>query len=120
MKKLFLIVIIFLSLPVFSQIGYVKIESRTAKIYNQNTSYSGYYINLCSTCQLDGYNSTYIVITQNKTARIFNEKGNYTGYYINLCSDCYIERVLENNILIKQKNTVRYYNFKGSFTGKYN
>ena len=119
MKNLILIVIIFLSLPVFSQIGYVKIESRTARIYNQNSIYSGHYINLCGNCQLDGYNSNYIVISENKTSRIFNEKGNYTGYYINLCSDCYIERVLENNILIKQNNTVRYYNFKGSYTGKY-
>ena len=118
MKKLILIFIIFLSLPVFSQIGYIKIENRTARIFNQNNIYSGYYINLCSSCQLD-YNSKFIIITENKTTRIFNEKGNYTGYYINLCSDCYVERVLENNILIKQNNTVRYYNFKGSYTGKY-
>lgn len=119
MKKLISIFIIFLSFPVFSQIGYIKIESRTARIYNQNNVYSGYYLNLCSNCQLDGYNSKYIVMTDGKTARIFNEKGSYTGYYIDLCSDCYLERVLENNILIRQSNTIRYYNFKGSYTGKY-
>ena len=102
-----------------AQIEEVKVDNNTARIFNNNGKYSGYYINLCSSCKLNGYNSNFIVITENNTARIYDQKGSYTGYYINLCSSCNIKNVSSSNILINEGNTTRYYNFKGTYTGKY-
>jgi hypothetical protein len=120
MKKFFLLATMLLTIgEVSAQIAEVKQDGRRALIINDQGTYTGNYISLCPSCELNGYNSKYIVITDGRRALIYNEKGSYTGNYISLCPDCYIKNVSGTAILLKDGARTLYYDFKGSYTGNY-
>lgn len=120
MKKLLLMTTMLLTFgAVSAQIAEVKQDGSLAKIYNDQGSYTGSYISLCSSCELTGYNSKYIVVTDGSLAKIYDSKGSYTGSYISLCSSCYVKNVAASAILVKDGSLTKYYDFKGSYTGKY-
>lgn len=101
-----------------SQIGDVKIDGSSAKIYDDKGNYSYMSIGLCSNCELSGFNSDYVVITDGRTAKIYDSKGNYTYNSIGLCSDCSVKNVTTSGILIKDGGTTKIYDFKGNYTYK--
>jgi predicted RNA-binding protein associated with RNAse of E/G family len=120
MKQIILIATMLLTFgAVNAQIAEVKQDGGIAKIYNDQGSFTGYYVSLCSSCELTGYNAKYIVVTDGSLAKIYDAKGNYTGYYVSLCSSCYIINVSATAILVKDGGLTKYYDFKGNYTGNF-
>ena len=101
-----------------AQIGDVKVDGSSAKIYDDKGNYSYKSISLCSKCELSGFNSNYVVITDGSNAKIYDSKGNYTYKSISLCSNCSVKNVTPSGILIKDGNTTKIYDFKGNYTYK--
>ena len=121
MKQIILVTFMTLSFGfVNAQIADVKVDGGRAKIYDDNASYTGNSVSLCSSCELSGYNNKYIVVTDGGRAKIYDYKGSYTGNSVSLCSDCYVKNVSGSAILVKDGGRTKYYDFKGSYTGKSN
>lgn len=115
--KIFLIIanLVFAIVAVHAQIGEVKKDGNLLRIFDEKGNNTGSYVSLCSNCELNGYNSEYIVVTDGNLARIYNDRGNNTGSYVNLCKGCYVKNVTKSAILVKEGNLVRYYNFQGNY-----
>jgi hypothetical protein len=120
MKKLLLSFMLpFLCLAANAQIGEVKIDGSSAKIYDERGSYSGIFIGLSSGARVSGYNSKFVVITDGSQARIYDSRGTYTGGYVSLSAGCYVKNVTANAILVKEGSITRYYDFRGNYAGTY-
>jgi hypothetical protein len=100
-----------------AQIGEVKVDGTNVKIYDDNGNDTGKRLTLCGGCELSGYNSRYIVITDGTNVKIY-EGDTDTGKRITLNNNGYIKKVTSSAILVKEGNTVKYYDFRGDDTGK--
>jgi hypothetical protein len=119
MKKFFLMTTMLLVFgAVNAQIAEVKQDGSYAKIYNDQGSWTGKSVSICSNCELVGYNSEYIVVKDGSYAKIYDANGSWTGKSISLCSDCYIKNVGASAILVKDGSYTKYYDFNGNWTGK--
>jgi len=119
MKKLFLMATMLLMFgAVNAQIGDVKVDGSSAKIYDDKGKYTYKSISLCSNCELSGFNSNYIVITDGSSAKIYDSQGKFTYKSISLCSNCSVKNVTPSGILIKDGSKTKIYDFEGKYTYK--
>ena len=102
-----------------AQIAEVKQENSRAKIYNDQGSYTGKYIDLSSSANVSGYNSKFIVITEGSRSKIYDSNGSFIGKYIDLSSGSYVKNVSATAILIQEGSRTKYFDFNGTYTGKY-
>ncbi len=120
MKKFLLMATMLLIFgAVNAQIAEVKQDGSRAKIYNDQGSYTGKYMDLVSGAYVSGYNSKYIVVTEGSRVKIYDSNGSYIGKYIDLSSGSSVKNVSATTILIKEGSRTKYYDFNGSYTGKY-
>ncbi len=100
-----------------TQIGEVKVDGTNVKIYDDSGNDTGQRLTLCNDCELSGYNSKYIVITDGTNVKIYDGYTD-TGQRITLNNNGFIKKVTSSAILIKEGSTIKYYDFNGNDTGK--
>ena len=107
MKKLFiLLTILFVPQLLTAQIGDVRQDGRTLHIYNDDLKYTYKTVSLCRSCELVGFNSKYIVISEPRIkATIFDHNGKYTQWFINYTRSTYVKNITNTSIIMSDGTT---------------
>ena len=84
MKKLLLMATMLLAFGAANaQIAEVKEENGMAKIYNDQGSFTGNYISLCSNCYVKNVSASAILVKEGSMVKYYDFKGSFTGKYTN-------------------------------------